>query len=181
MNDKSLYRASRFLSLILRHRPDKARITLNDEGWTDVDALLEALTAKGYAISRDDLNRIVAENDKKRFSFSDDRTLIRASQGHSVEVAFDFPPVAPPERLYHGTVERFLDSIRQRGLKPKNRHHVHLSPDRETAEKVGARRGPPIILTIHAEIMNNDGHEFYRSDNGVWLTDCVPARYIKEI
>ena len=178
MNDKSLYRASRFLSLVLRHRPDKAWITLNDEGWTDVDVLLEALVAKGYAMSRDDLNRIVAENDKKRFSFNEDRTLIRASQGHSVKVAFNYPPVTPPKLLYHGTVERFLESICQQGLKSKNRHHVHLSPDRETAEKVGSRRGEPIVLTIRAQDMQNDGLEFYLSDNGVWLTDAVPAHYI---
>jgi len=181
MSHKSLYRTSRFLSLVLRHQPDRAGIRLNGEGWVAVDELLKGLAANGYVISTDDLEQIVRENDKKRFAFNDERTMIRASQGHSAEVDLGYTPAEPPERLYHGTVERFLPSIRQHGLKPQNRHHVHLSPDMETAEKVGKRRGTPVILTIRAGAMHTDNMIFFVSDNGVWLTEHVAPHYIANI
>ena len=124
------------------------------------------------------MEEVVATNDKKRFSFSPDGRLIRANQGHSVEVDLGLVPVEPPELLYHGTVERFLDSIRERALRG-NRHHVHLSADRETAARVGQRRGRPVVLVVEAGRMHNDGQVFYRSENGVWLTEAVPPTYLQ--
>ncbi len=175
---KPLYQTARFLSLALRHRPDKAGICLDNQGWVAIDSLLRGLSKSGHAISREELTQIVEENDKQRYAFNGDRTMIRASQGHSVKVALGYAPMTPPDLLYHGTVERFLASILQSGLKPKNRHHVHLSADRETATKVGSRRGEPVILTVQAKAMYLEGFEFFRSDNGVWLTASVPPRFI---
>jgi putative RNA 2'-phosphotransferase len=124
-------------------------------------------------------SRVVESNDKKRFAFSPDGSSIRASQGHSVEVDLGLAPVAPPERLFHGTATRFLDAIRAEGLRPQSRRHVHLSPDEETAVKVGQRHGKPAVLLVHAGAMHRDGHVFYRSENGVWLTTVVPVGYLK--
>ena len=126
------------------------------------------------------MEEVVATNDKRRFAFSPDRTLIRANQGHSVEVDLNLVPVEPPELLYHGTVERFLDSIRVNGLVRGQRHHVHLSADRETAARVGQRRGRPVALIVEAARMHADGQAFYRSENGVWLTEAVPAEYLRQ-
>jgi len=169
---------SKFLSLVLRHRPEKIGIELDEHGWVDVDELLDACARHRRHISRDFLEEIVATNDKRRFSFSDDGRRIRANQGHSVEVDLNLQPVEPPETLYQGTVARFLDAIRREGLKPMKRHHVHLSEERETAIAVGRRRGKPIVLVIHSGRMHADGHTFYQSANGVWLTDAVPPEYI---
>ena len=174
-----LVRLSKFLSLVLRHEPQRIGITLDDNGWVSVDDLLAAAERAGNPISREQLDRVVAENDKKRFAFSPDGARIRASQGHSVEVDLGLPPVVPPERLFHGTATRFLDAIRAEGLRPQSRQHVHLSPDEETATKVGQRHGKPAILIVLAGAMHRDGHVFYRSDNGVWLTEAVPARYLE--
>lgn len=171
-------RMSRFLSLILRHRPEVAGIELDREGWADVAELLDGMARAGRSISLEQLVQVVERNDKGRFAFNEDRSRIRAVQGHSRRVDLGYAPVAPPERLYHGTVERFLAAIRKQGLKRGQRHHVHLSPDRETAEKVGARRGRPVILTIDSRRMAEDRHVFYLADNGVWLTDRVPPEYI---
>jgi putative RNA 2'-phosphotransferase len=122
---------------------------------------------------------VVALNDKQRFAFADTRTRIRANQGHSIEAELELKPRQPPELLYHGTVERFLASIRIEGLKKMNRQHVHLSADRETAVKVGSRRGEAAILIVRSGEMSRDGLEFLISDNGVWLTDAVPVKYIQ--
>lgn len=173
-----LTRISKFLSLVLRHRPETVGLELSPEGWVDVEKLLAACRDHGHTLSRSVLQQVVATNDKQRFSFSPDGRRIRANQGHSVVVDLGLAPVAPPERLYHGTVPRFLDAIRREGLVRGNRQHVHLSADRQTADKVGRRRGRPVILVVEAGRMHGDGQKFYRSDNGVWLVDAVPPQYL---
>jgi putative RNA 2'-phosphotransferase len=169
---------SKFLSLVLRHNPGAIGLSLDAEGWVAIDELLAAADRHGNPIRREELDEVVATNDKKRFCVSADGRRIRANQGHSVEVELGLAPVEPPELLYHGTVERFLDAIRREGLVRGNRHHVHLSADRETAGRVGQRRGRPVILVVEAGRMQRDGYRFYRSENGVWLADAVPAEYV---
>jgi putative RNA 2'-phosphotransferase len=170
---------SKFLSLVLRHQPDKIGIVLDDAGWTDVDALLAACAKAGTPITRTQLDDIVKSSDKQRFALSPDGTRIRANQGHSVDVDLALEPVAPPAILFHGTVDKFLDSIRATGLSKGARHHVHLSADTTTASKVGERRGKPVLLRVRAEAMAAAGHTFFRSANGVWLTDAVPPEFIE--
>jgi putative RNA 2'-phosphotransferase len=177
---KAVVATSKFLSLVLRHRPDVIGITLDAEGWVPVEDLLAACAQHGRAISRKQLDVVVRTNDKQRFAFSADGSRIRANQGHSLPIDLGLVSLEPPELLYHGTVPRFLESIRQEGLTRGNRHHVHLSPDTQTATKVGQRRGRPVVLVIEAGRMFRDGHEFYQSENGVWLTDAVPPAYIRE-
>ena len=171
-------RASKFLSLVLRHEPERIGITLDDAGWTDVDALLTALDAHGLALTRAELDAIVASSDKQRFALSPDGARIRANQGHSVDVELGLEAVTPPDVLYHGTVDAALSGIRAQGLLKGQRHHVHLSADIETAKKVGGRRGTPVVLVIDARAMAAAGHTFYRSANGVWLVEHVPAQFI---
>ncbi|HYE71760.1 MAG TPA: RNA 2'-phosphotransferase [Blastocatellia bacterium] len=171
-------KVSKFLSLVLRHKPEEIGIQLDEAGWTPVDTLLAALNSHGLSITREELEQVVSNNEKKRFAFSDDGRLIRANQGHSVEVELGYTPQTPPEVLYHGTVEKFLPSIKEQGLIKGQRHHVHLSPDRETAIKVGQRRGKPIVIEVDAARMHADGVIFYRSENGVWLTDHVPVQHL---
>lgn len=179
MNDKQKKSIGKFLSLVLRHQPEIIGITLDDNGWTPVPELLSKMKASGHPLSLEQLEEIVATNDKKRYAFSEDGRMIRANQGHSVEVDLGLTPQEPPQYLYHGTVAKYLDSIRKDGLKKMSRQHLHLSRDRETAITVGSRRGTPVILTISAADMYRDGFLFYISDNGVWLTDHVPAKYIQ--
>jgi putative RNA 2'-phosphotransferase len=171
---------SKKLSYVLRHRPESVGIELDEAGWVPVDVLLAALARSGAALSRAKLEQVVATNDKKRFAFSEDGSMIRAVQGHSVPVALGHPAAEPPDLLYHGTVERFLPDILRDGLKPGARHDVHLSPDEATARRVGARRGEAVILIIQAGAMHRDGHVFRVADNGVWLTPHVPPRYIQQ-
>ncbi|QGZ39775.1 putative RNA 2'-phosphotransferase [Pseudoduganella flava] len=172
-------RISRFLSLILRHAPDTIGLALDGNGWADVAELLEKAARHGTPLTLDLLRDVVATNDKQRFAFSDDGLRIRASQGHSLRsVDLALQPQTPPDVLYHGTASRFVTSIRQAGLRPGARRHVHLSTDIDTAVKVGTRYGVPVVLTIQAAAMHALGHLFYRADNGVWLTDAVPARFI---
>ena len=178
MNGDRFRRTSKFLSLVLRHAPENAGIALDTEGWTDVETLLAALALRGHRMSRDDLDRLVATNNKKRFAFDPTGTRIRASQGHSVAVDLALAPRVPPDVLYHGTVARFLESIRAQGLLPGSRRHVHLSPDVETARIVGARRGKPVVLGVRAGAMHAAGHGFFLSENGVWLTDTVPPEFL---
>ncbi len=173
-----LVQQSKLLSLVLRHEPARAGVTLDDAGWAPVDALLEGLAARGDRLTRADLEEIVATSDKKRFALSDDGLRIRASQGHSVEVELGYEPVPPPETLFHGTVARFLPGIRAQGLVRGARHHVHLSATEATATHVGNRRGAALLLRVRASAMAADGHLFFRSANGVWLTDHVPARFL---
>ena len=172
-------RISKFLALVLRHEPARIGITLDEAGWTDVDALLAACNAHGVAVTRAELDDVVASSDKQRYAFSEDRTRIRANQGHSVPVSLGLSPVVPPETLFHGTVDAALDSIRTQGLVRGERHDVHLSADIETASKVGGRRGKPVVLSIRAGEMADVGHLFHRSENGVWLTQHVPPEFIR--
>lgn len=169
---------SKFLSYVLRHHPEAIGIELAADGSVEVDTLIAALTRHGRPTDRVALERVVATSDKQRFAFSADGTKIRANQGHSVEIDLGLKPTLPPPLLFHGTVERFLDSIRLQGLIKGQRHHVHLSESREVANAVGSRRGRPLLLEIDATGMAGAGHQFYRSDNGVWLTDRVPPSFI---
>jgi putative RNA 2'-phosphotransferase len=174
-----LTNTSKFLSLVLRHKPEEIGLVLDANSWADVDELIRLVNQHGKSLTRELLHRVVAENDKKRFAFSEDGLRIRASQGHSVEVDLALTPAIPPDVLFHGTAARFLDSIRATGLHSASRQHVHLSRDVETATKVGQRHGKPAILTVHAGAMHEAGHQFYLSANGVWLTDQVPVEFIE--
>lgn len=178
MDNKELTRSSKFLSLVLRHKPEKIGIVLDSAGWVSVSKLLKAINANNKHLTLIELKYIVESNDKKRFSFSEDKTKIRANQGHSVEINLELDECKPPSTLYHGTIQKFISSIYRDGLSKMNRHHVHLSDNIETAEKVGARRGKPVILVINTEQMYKDEFKFYISDNGVWLTNRVPPKYI---
>jgi len=177
--NRELISTSKFLSLVLRHRPETIGITLDEQGWVEIDELLAAANRAGRRLTRAMLERVVNEYDKQRFSISLDGLRIRANQGHSVQVDLGLQPTQPPDLLYHGTVARFLDSIRVSGLERGSRQYVHLSPDVETASKVGQRRGRPVILIVEADRMWRDGHTFYRAENGVWLTDSVPVTYLR--
>jgi len=172
---------SKFLSLILRHKPETIGIQLDENGWTDVQLLLQKMQVSGKTMDLTTLQAVVANNDKKRFAFSEDGTKIRANQGHSLKVQLGYKPQTPPAILYHGTVEKFLGSIFQTGLDKRKRHHVHLSSEIATATNVGKRRGKPVILTIDAAQMQADGYPFFLSENGVWLTDKVPVKYISRL
>ncbi|RDD89151.1 RNA 2'-phosphotransferase [Streptomyces parvulus] len=170
-------KVSKYLSKHLRHQPERIGLTLDAAGWTEIDTLIAAAAAHGFRFTRQELDHVVATNDKRRFAV--EGTRIRASQGHSVDVDLGLPEAAPPPYLYHGTVARSLDTIRAEGLRPMNRHDVHLSPDRETAARVGARRGRPVVLSVDSAAMHRDGHVFHVSANGVWLTRAVPPRYLR--
>lgn len=179
MTDKDKVTVSKFMSLVLRHAPSKAGITLDENGWANVDSLIKGMNKAGnIVVTLEDMKEVVATNDKQRFRFNDDYTKIRANQGHSVSVDVELVEKEPPAILYHGTADRFLQSIRTDGLKPQSRLYVHLSSDNETAVKVGRRHGKPMVLVINAAKMYKDGFKFYLSENGVWLTDSVPAEYI---
>lgn len=172
-------RLSKMLSLWLRHKPEAAGLTLDSQGWTDVDDVLGAIARAGVACDWQNLVRVVEDSDKQRFELSDDAARIRARQGHSVAVELDWPQVPPPAFLYHGTVERFLPAILTEGLRPMRRHHVHLSPDLETATRVGQRRGAPVILTVFASSLAETGQPFFLTGNQVWLTEQVPPAFIQ--
>lgn len=176
-NDVSL---GKFLSLVLRHKPDTIGITLDAHGWVAVDALLEGCNRVGKTIDRETLERIVRENNKQRYSFSADHSKIRANQGHSISVDLELKEQQPPVRLYHGTATRFLEKIRADGIQKGSRQYVHLSEEKETARQVGTRHGTPVILPIDTPQMLKDGYSFYRSENGVWLCENVPWRYVIE-
>lgn len=176
-DEQRTVKVSKYLSKHLRHQPDRLGITLDENGWVAVDELMRAAAAHGFRFTRAELDHVVAVNDKQRFTI--DGTRIRANQGHTVEVDLDLPPAEPPEYLHHGTVARSLEAIRAEGLRPMKRHHVHLSADRETATRVGARRGRPVVLSVHAGAMHRAGHLFHVSANGVWLTDAVPPEFLR--
>lgn len=176
---KTVKRAGRKLSLVLRHQPEAIGLSLDRNGWAKVPELLTCLKANKLGITRTDLDRIVAENNKQRFSFSKDGTKIRANQGHSIDVDLGFAPVTPPPTLFHGTATTSVESILKTGLEARSRQHVHLSADRDTAVAVGTRHGKPVILVVESGRMQEAGFDFYQSANGVWLTDKVPAEYIQ--
>ena len=179
MNDKQRTRTSKFLSLVLRHEPERIGLTLNDGGWANVEELLTKCSQHRVPLQRAELDEVVATNEKKRFAFSDDGERIRASQGHSIDVSLGYIPQAPLPRLFHGTATRFLPSIFAEGLRKGERHHVHLSSVEDTARKVGQRHGKPAVLIVNAEGMHAAGHAFYISENGVWLTEHVPTEFIE--
>lgn len=170
---------SKFISLILRHKPETIGIALDEHGWANVEELIEGVR-KTHKLDMETLERIVAEDEKQRYSFNEDKTLIRANQGHSIPVDVELEEVVPPETLYHGTGEKYVASIDAQGLIPKSRLYVHLSGDKETATKVGTRHGKPVIYIVHSGDMHRDGFKFYRSVNGVWLTKEVPATYLEK-
>lgn len=171
---------SKFLSYILRHHPEELDLEMSRAGWVSVDKLLAGLEERDSNWSETLLERIVRENDKQRFEFDDTGHLIRARQGHTVEVDLGYDPTAPPELLYHGTIPRFLDAILTEGLEAGDRHHVHLSQDVQTAMQVGKRRGTPVILVVEAQEMWDCGHEFYCTPNDVWLVEHVPPEFLRE-
>ncbi len=178
MTEKDKKHISKFISLVLRHQPQLAGLTPDENGWVEVAALINGAARKQVYFNVEQLEDIVATNDKQRFSFDNDKRRIRASQGHSIEVELQLAPQQPPDLLYHGTVEKFMDSIKEKGLQKMSRHHVHLSSSIATATQVGSRRGKPVILTIQAAQMEADGYSFFKSENDVWLTDVVPPQYI---
>lgn len=170
---------SKFLSLILRHLPEKINIKLDENGWANVEELIKKIRANGQYIDMEILEKVVQENDKKRFAFNEDKTKIRANQGHTIKVDVELKKMLPPQILYHGTKKAFLSSILAEGLKKGKRLYVHLSKDVKTAKIVADRRmGENVLLKIDAEKMSNDGFEFYLSENEVWLCEYVPTKYI---
>lgn len=177
IDDRRTVRVSRYLSKHLRHQPERIGLTLDEGGWVEIDTLIAAGAAHGFRFTREELDHVVATNDKRRFAV--EGTRVRANQGHSVDVDLGLPAATPPPYLYHGTVARHLEAIRAEGLRPMNRHDVHLSADRETAARVGARRGRPVVLSVDAAALHHDGHVFHISANGVWLTKSVPARHLR--
>jgi putative RNA 2'-phosphotransferase len=179
MNEKATKGISKFLSFVLRHSPETIGLELDVNGWADVDDLISKCSKDGNTLNLELLEFVVENKDKKRFVFNEDKTKIRASQGHSISVELNLVETEPPEFLYHGTVGKFLENIRKEGLQKMSRQHVHLSKDKETAVKVGSRRGTPQILIIKSGIMHTDGFKFYLSENNVWLTDEVPEAYIE--
>ena len=179
LNKKQMVRTSKFLSLVLRHQPDAAGITVDAHGWAEVGALLRGMTDAGVPCDLQALREIVRTDEKQRYTFNEDGTKIRASQGHSFPVDLGLTQTDPPQYLWHGTATRFLADIMQEGLKPMSRQYVHLSPDAETAYRVGIRHGKPVILQVDALRMVQDGMKYYRAENGVWLTDAVPPQYLQ--
>lgn len=180
VTNSDLTKISKYISLILRHKPEVIGIQLDANGWANVEALLAGIGRK-YPIDFEVLEEIVRTDNKQRYSFNEDKTKIRANQGHSIQVDVELSVTEPPEILYHGTAERFFASIEAKGLLPQNRLYVHLSPDMETAEKVGRRHGKPVIYLVNAGQMQQDGYTFLLSANGVWLTKMVPAQYLKRL
>lgn len=170
----------KYLALILRHKPQTIGITLDEHGWANVEELIAGIQ-KDRPLNMEILEQIVATDDKGRYSFNDDKTLIRANQGHSVHVDVELEQKEPPETLWHGTGEKYVAAIDEQGLKKKSRLYVHLSRDYDTAVKVGVRHGKPVIYEVAAGQMARDGHVFYQSVNGVWLTDAVPAQYLHKL
>lgn len=176
MNKNNIKKISKFLSLILRHKPETINLKLDENGWADVDELIAK--SKNIKLTKELINEVVRDNDKQRFIIEENK--IRANQGHSIEVDLELKAVTPPDILYHGTATRFLDSIMQTGLSKQARQHVHLSQELETATAVGKRHGKLVILEVDAKKMFDEGFEFYLSENGVWLTDVVGVRFLKE-
>ncbi len=172
---------SKFISLILRHKPETIGITLDEHGWANVEELIDGVNKANHDLDMERLERIVAEDEKQRYSFNADKTLIRANQGHSIPVDVELETVTPPEILYHGTGEKYTASIDEQGLISKSRLYVHLSGDIETAKKVGSRHGKPVVYIVKSGDMQKDGIIFYRSVNGVWLTKTVPPQYLEKM
>ena len=175
----SLIKASRFISMILRHKPESIGISLDEHGWADVEELIKGVS-KRYPFDMNILEEIVRTDDKQRYSFNEDKTLIRANQGHSIPVDVELEIVKPPEFLWHGTAEKYMESIERMGLIAKSRLYVHLSVDEETAINVGKRHGKPIVYRVRSGEMFERGYVFYRSKNGIWLTKAVPIEFLEK-
>ena len=181
-SDKRTKNTSKFISLILRHRPEAIGIRLDEHGWADVRELIDGINGSGgHTLDMDKLEEIVRTDEKQRYSFNEDHSLIRANQGHSVPVDVELEEKIPPDILWHGTGEKFVASIDVQGLIPKGRLYVHLSSDTETARKVGSRHGKPVLYEIDCRKMVEDGHPFFLSANQIWLTRNVPAKYLKKL
>jgi putative RNA 2'-phosphotransferase len=180
-DDARLVQVSKYLSKHLRHEPERLGLTLAEGGWVGVDELLAACARQRFPITRAELDEVVARDDKQRFALDPSGTRIRANQGHSVAVDLQLEPVEPPDVLYHGTGHRAAEPIARQGLSKMGRHHVHLSGDVPTAERVGARHGRPVVFAVDAAAMRRAGRTFYRSANGVWLVDHVPAEFLRRI
>lgn len=181
MDGARLVRISKYLSKHLRHEPERLGLRLAPGGWVPVEDLLHASARNRFPITREELEDVVARNDKQRFSFDPTGELIRANQGHSVDVDLQLAPADPPDVLYHGTGDRSAEAIARSGLRKMRRHHVHLSGDVDTARAVGARHGRPVVFEVDTAGMRRAGHTFYRSTNGVWLTDHVPPKYLRRV
>lgn len=181
INDKQNTQISKFLNLVLRHQPETINIQLDENGWADIDDLIEKANKHGVQFDRETLNYVVDTNSKKRFAINKELNKIRASQGHSVKIELGYDNQKPPVMLFHGTSEKSVDSILEKGLEKRSRQHVHLSSDYNTALEVGSRHGKPIVFEVFAEKMHSDNFQFFLSDNGVWLTDNVPPNYIRQI
>ena len=178
---KRMKNTSKFISMILRHRPGIIGITLDEHGWADVQELISGVNdSEGHTLDMETLEEIVRTDEKRRYSFNEDHTLIRANQGHSIPVDVELEEKIPPAILWHGTGEKYVPSIDKQGLIPKGRLYVHLSSDTETARKVGSRHGKPVIYEIDCRKMSEDGYRFYLSANGIWLTKSVPAKYMRK-
>lgn len=178
---KSLTELSKFISLILRHKPSAANIELDQRGWANVDELIAGINqVDAYNIDMEKLEEIVRTDNKQRYSFNEDKTLIRANQGHSIPVDVELEEVKPPEFLWHGTGQKYMASIDKEGLVPKSRLYVHLSGDEETATNVGKRHGRLVLYKVNSGRMSQDGYQFYCSVNGVWLTKAVPVEYLEK-
>ena len=172
---------SKFISLILRHKPETIGISLDEHGWADVQELIDGINASGgHSLDRELLEEIVRTDEKQRYSFNEDHSLIRANQGHSIPVDVELEEKVPPAILYHGTGEKYVSAIDREGLIPKSRLYVHLSSEMETAKKVGSRHGRPVIYTVDCSTMTADGYQFFLSANNVWLTKEVPAKYLSK-
>ena len=179
MSQKSKESTSKLIALVLRHKPEEIGITLDEHGWANVSELIAGI-ARTQPFDMTTLEEIVSTDEKQRYSFNDDKTLIRANQGHSISVDVELEEKRPPELLYHGTGEKYTASIDAQGLIPKSRLYVHLSPDYDTAVKVGSRHGKPVVYTVAAGEMKKNGYVFYQSVNGVWLTKNVPVDYLRK-
>lgn len=179
-SSRDLNSTSKFISLILRHNPKAIGITLDEHGWANVEELIEGIQ-KTRQFDMEMLEEIVRTDQKQRYSFNEDKRLIRANQGHSIPVDVELPVTVPPEHLYHGTGQKYVESIKRSGLIPKSRLYVHLSGDIDTAMKVGSRHGQPVAYRIRSGQMQRDGYVFYRSVNGVWLTKEVPVKYMEKL
>ena len=181
MNDERRIRVSKFLSKHLRHTPEAIGLTLGEGGWVPVGDLLAAAARHGFLITLEELEHVVTHCEKQRFALDRKRQLVRANQGHSADVEMNFQPTSPPNELFHGTATRFHESILASGLLKMNRQHVHLSADIPTAVAVGRRHGRPLVFAVDTMSMARDGFVFFRSVNGVWLTDHVPPQYLREL
>lgn len=177
----NIEKLSRFISFILRHKPEEIGLTLDAHGWAKVTDLINGINRSGRRIDMSVLEEIVRTDDKQRYSFNEDKTKIRANQGHSIKVDVEFKELEPPDTLYHGTARKSFDSITRHGIKPMSRQWVHMSKDYETAVQVGSRHGEPVILVVNAKKMHEAGIKFYLSENGVWLTEYIDPKYILSI